>query len=104
MPYDRATGTENSFLYIPNAETFHGRKHITQLNVPQGGIAKGRLVTHRQDWAKRQVYYNPTKTPGLSWSIRSAEGGNPTPSQTERARDVHGLTQIPYSAHLRHGH
>ena len=107
MGYDGSTGTHNSFLFVPSAEVAHGRKTITQMNVPQAGVTRGRLVKHKQDWMKRMVTYNPTKTPGLSSSIRtnpSTDSTSTVPSQTERLRDVHGMTQLPYSTNLGHGH
>ena len=98
MGYDGTTGTENSFTFIKSAEVAHGRKTITQMRVPQGGVPRGRLVEHKHNFMKHQTYFNPTKTPGLAHDIR-----NVLP-QTERVRDVHGVKQLPYSIHLRHGH
>ena len=106
MGYDGTTRTENSFTFIKSAEVAHGRKTITQMNVPQAGVTRGRLVKHKQDWMKRMVTYNPTKTPGLSSSIRNGttDSTSTVPSQTERLRDVHGMAQLPYSINLGHGH
>ena len=107
MGYDGSTGTHNSFLFVPSAEVVHGRKTITQMNVPQAGVTRGRLVKHKQDWMKRMVTCNPTKMPGLSSSIRtnpSTDSTSTVPSQTERLRDVYGMAQLPYSINLAHGH
>jgi hypothetical protein len=106
MGYDGSTGTHNSFLFVSSAEVAHGRKTITQMNVPQAGVTRGRLVQHKQDWMKRLVTYTPTKTPGLSSSIRNGttDSTSTLPSQTERLRDVYGVAQLPYSTGLSHGH
>lgn len=103
MGYDIRTGTENSFTFIPSAEVVHGRKTITGMNVPQGGVPKDNLVHHKINWMKHQVYYNPTKTPGLASSIRMVDKGE-VPAQTERLRGVYGVAQVPYATTLRHGH
>ena len=106
MGYDGSTCTHNSFLFVPSAEVLHGRKTVTQMKVPQAGVTRGRLVQHKQDWMKRMVKYNPTKTPGLSSSIQNGttDSTSTVPSQTERLRDVHGMAQLPYSINLGHGH
>ena len=89
-----------------SAEVVHGRKTTTQMNVPQVGVMRGRPVRHKQDWMKRMVKYNPTKTPGLSSSIRNGttDSTSTVPSQTERLRNVYGMAQLPYSINLAHGH
>ena len=106
MGYDSATGTENSFTFIKSAEVAHGRKNISAMRVAQGGVPRGNLVEHKINWMKQQTYNNPTKTPGLSESIRNGtfETQSSVPSQTERLRDGYGVAQIPYSSHLQHGH
>ena len=104
MGYDGTTGTENSFTFIKSAEVAHGRKTITQMRVPQGSVPRGKLVEHKLNFMKHQTYFNPTKTPGLAHDSRNVGGGISTLSQTERVRDVHGVKQLPYSIHLRHGH
>ena len=106
MGYNSGTGTENSFTFIKSAEVAHGRKSISAMRILQGGVPRGNLVEHKINWMKRQTYYNPTKTPGLSESIRNStfDTGSSLPSQTERLRDVYGVAQIPYSSHLAHGH
>ena len=106
MGYDGLTGTHNLFLFVPSAEVLHGRKTITQMKVPQAGVTCGRLIQHKQDWMKQMVNYNPTKTPGLSSSIRNGttDRTSTVPSQTERLRDIHGMAQLPYSINLGHGH
>lgn len=104
MGYDIRTGTENSFTFIPTAEVVHGRKTITGMNVPQGGVNKDNLVHHKINWMKHQVYYDPTRTPGLASSIRQVDLGSTTPAQTERLRGVYGVAMIPYATSLHHGH
>ena len=106
MGYDGSTGTHNSFLFVPSAEVVHGRKTITQMNVPQAGVTRGRPAKHKQDWMERMVKYNPTKTPGLPSSIRNGttDSTSTVPSQTERMRNVHGMTQLLYLINLAHGH
>ena len=104
MGYDGSTGTHNSFLFVPSAEVLHGRKTITQMKVPQAGVTRGRLVKHKQDWMKRMVKYNPTKTLGLFSSVwnGTTDSTSTVPSQTERLRDVYGIAQLPYSINLVH--
>ena len=104
MGYDGTTGTENSFTFIKSAEVAHGRKTITQMRVPQGGVPRGQLVQHKLNFTKYQTYFNPTKTPGLAHDIRNVGRGTGTLPQMERVRDEHGVKQVPYSIHLRHGH
>ena len=106
MGYDSETRTENSFTFIKSAEIAHGRKSISAMRVSQGGVPRGNLVQHKINWMKQQTYYNPTKTPDLSHSIRNGtfDTRSSVPSQTERLRDVYGVAQIPYSSHLGHGH
>ena len=104
MGLDKETGTHNSLLFIPSAEVYHGRKHLTQMSVPQGGVPRGRLVEHRQNWQKQQEYYHPDRTPGLADSIRVSYRDNRVPAQTERVRGVYGVAQLPFSSFLKHGH
>ena len=106
MGYNSGTGTENLFTFIKSAEVAHGWKSISAMRVSQGGVPRGNLVEHKLNWMKQQTYYNPTKTLGLSDSIRNGtfDTGSSLPSQTEQLWDVYGVAQILYSSHLAHGH
>ena len=76
---DGTTGTENLFAFIKSAEVAHGRKTLTHMRVPQGGVPRGHLVQHKHDFMKHQTYFNPTKTPGLANDIRDVSNGTGAP-------------------------